>query len=273
VTAGWLAALLGVALLAPLVCVLAVSLAAPADAIPPFAWAFRPANYAGLADPYYLRAFAQSLVVASVSTLACLAIGYPMALAIARAPAARRGLLLTLVILPFWTGFLIRITAWIGVLKQDGWLDQALAALGLPPAHLLYTPAAMYVGITYGYLPFMVLPLYASFEKLDESLLEAAADLGCPRWKTFFVVTLPLALPGLAAGALLCFIPIIGEFVIPDLLGGSETTMIGQTLWTEFFANKDWPVASAVAVVLVAVLVVPIAVYQHLQMRTAERLR
>jgi len=260
---GWLAALLGTALLAPLVCVLAVSLAAPADTIPPFAWAFRPANYAGLADPYYLRAFAQSLVVASVSTLACLAIGYPMALAIARAPAARRGLLLTLVILPFWTGFLIRITAWIGVLKQDGWLDQALAALGLPAAHLLYTPAAMYVGITYGYLPFMVLPLYARLSRRDPALEEAAADLGASSWVVFASVTWPLSLPGVVAGALLVFIPAMGEYVIPELMGGPGAQTVGRVLWSEFFANQDWPTAAALATVLLVVLVIPAVLWQR----------
>ncbi len=262
-TASRLAALLGTALLAPLLCVLAVSLAAPADAIPPFAWAFRPANYAGLADPYYLRAFAQSLMVASVSTLACLAIGYPMALAIARAPAARRGLLLTLVILPFWTGFLIRITAWIGVLKQDGWLDQALAALGLPPAHLLYTPAAMYVGITYGYLPFMVLPLYARLSRRDPALEEAAADLGASRLIVFASVTWPLSLPGVVAGGLLVFIPAMGEYVIPELMGGPGAQTVGRVLWSEFFANQDWPTAAALATVLLVVLVIPAVLWQR----------
>ncbi len=233
-------------------------------------------NYRMLAgDDLYWFSYLKSLKVAALSTVLLVLCGLPIAYAMSRAPRRARTILVLLVMLPFWTSFLIRVYAWINILQRDGLLNQALLWLGIidRPATWLATDTAVYIGIVYSYLPFMVLPLYASFEKLDESLLEAAADLGCPRWKTFFVVTLPLALPGLAAGALLCFIPIIGEFVIPDLLGGSETTMIGQTLWTEFFANKDWPVASAVAVVLVAVLVVPIAVYQHLQMRTAERLR
>jgi putrescine transport system permease protein len=177
-----------------------------------------------------------------------------------------------LVVLPFWTSFLIRVYAWINILQRDGLLNQALSALGLidHPVTWLATDTAVYIGLVYSYLPFMILPLYASLEKLDTTLLEAAVDLGCPRWKAFWVVTVPLALPGLGAGALLCFIPIVGEFVVPDLLGGSDSTMIGQTLWTEFFANKDWPVASAVAVVLVTLLVAPIAIYQHLQAREIE---
>ena len=161
-------------------------------------------------------------------------------------------ILVMLVVLPFWTSFLIRVYAWINILQRDGLLNQVLLALGIvdaPPVWLA-TDTAIYIGIVYSYLPFMVLPLYATLEKMDETLLEAAADLGCPPWKTFWLVTLPLSLPGVVAGALLCFIPIVGEFVIPDLLGGSDTLMIGQTLWTEFFANRDWPVASAVAVVL-----------------------
>jgi putrescine transport system permease protein len=187
----------------------------------------------------------------------------------ARAPRRLQPVLVMLVVLPFWTSFLIRIYAWINILQRDGLLNQALTWLGLAdrPATWLATDTAVYIGLVYSYLPFMVLPLYASFEKLDESLLEAAADLGCPRWKAFFVITLPLALPGIGAGALLCFVPIVGEFVVPDLLGGSDAPMIGQTLWTEFFANKDWPVASAVAVMLLALLMAPIAFYQRLQTR------
>jgi putrescine transport system permease protein len=199
--------------------------------------------------------------------------GFPIAYAMARAPRRWRPVLLMLIVLPFWTSFLIRVYAWINILQRDGLLNQALSALGLidQPVTWLATDTAIYIGLVYSYLPFMVLPLYASLEKLDDSLLEAAADLGCPRWKAFWTVTVPLALPGLGAGALLCFIPIVGEFVVPDLLGGSDTTMIGQTLWTEFFSNKDWPVASAVAVVLVVLLVGPIAIYQHLQTRGIER--
>ena len=174
-----------------------------------------------------------------------------------------------LVVLPFWTSFLIRIYAWVNILQRDGLLNQVLLALRIvdEPLAWLSTDTAVYIGIVYSYLPFMVLPIYATLEKMDETLVEAAADLGCPWWKAFWLVTLPLSLPGVVAGAVLCFIPIVGEFVIPDLLGSSQTMMIGQTLWTEFFANRDWPVASAVAVVLLCLLVVPLAVYQQMQAR------
>ena len=231
------------------------------------------ANYVTLAgDDLYAFSYLKSLEVAAVSTVILLVGGLPLAYAMARAPRRVRPLLVTLVVLPFWTSFLIRVYAWINILQRDGLLNQALLWLGFidQPTTWLATDTAVYIGLTYSYLPFMVLPLYASLEKLDETLLEAAADLGCPRWKAFFVITLPLALPGLGAGGLLCFIPIVGEFVIPDLLGGSDAAMIGQTLWTEFFANKDWPVASAVAVVLVVLLVAPIAVYQRVQTREIE---
>jgi putrescine transport system permease protein len=226
------------------------------------------ANYLTIAgDDLYVLSYLKSLKVAAVSTAILLLCGVPLAYAMARAPRAAQPLLVTLVMLPFWTSFLIRVYAWINILQRDGLLNQVLIWLGLveEPTTWLATDTAVYIGLVYSYLPFMVLPVYASFEKFDESLLEAAADLGCPRWKAFFVITLPLGLRGVVAGALLCFVPIVGEFVVPDLLGGSESTMIGQTLWTEFFANKDWPVASAVAVVLVVLLVAPIAVYQHLQ--------
>jgi putrescine transport system permease protein len=232
------------------------------------------ANYVTLAgDDLYLFSYLKSLKIAAVSSVILVLAGYPLAYAMTRAPRRVRALLVTLVVLPFFTSFLIRVYAWINILQHDGLLNQALMRLGLvdEPATWLATDTAVYIGIVYSYLPFMVLPLYASLEKLDDSLLEAAADLGCPRWKAFLKVTVPLSFSGLMAGALLCFIPIVGEFVIPDLLGGSETPMIGQTLWTEFFANKDWPVASAVAVLLVVLLVAPIAVYQHLQMRDVER--
>jgi len=231
------------------------------------------ANYVTLAgDDLYVLSYLKSLTVAALSTAMLVLFGFPLAYAMARAPRRARPLLVTLIVLPFWTSFLIRVYAWINILQHDGLLNRALLALGLvdAPVTWLATDTAVYIGLVYSYLPFMVLPLYASLEKLDETLLEAAADLGCPRWKAFVLVTVPLALPGLGAGALLCFIPIVGEFVVPDLLGGSDSTMIGQTLWTEFFANKDWPVASAVAVVLVVMLVAPIAVYQHLQAREIE---
>jgi putrescine transport system permease protein len=224
-------------------------------------------------DWLYLASYLKSLEVAAVSTLILLAIGIPLAYGIARAPRRWQPILFILVVLPFWTSFLIRIYAWSTILQREGLLNQALLALGLvdaPPVWLA-TDTAVYIGIVYSYLPFMVLPVYASLEKLDGTLLEAAADLGCPRWKAFWLVTLPLALPGIAAGALLCFIPIVGEFVIPDLLGGSQNVMIGQTLWTEFFQNKDWPVAAAVATVLLALLVVPIVAYQQMQVRTEGR--
>jgi len=225
-----------------------------------------------LQDDIYLFSYLKSLQIAALSTLALVVIGLPIAYGMARAPARAQAILLVAVILPFWTSFLIRVYAWINILQRDGLLNDALRALGLidEPVAWLASDTAVYIGIIYSYLPFMVLPLYANFQKLDETLLEAAADLGCPRWKTFFVVTLPLVLPGLAAGALLCFIPIIGEFVIPDLLGSSQTLMIGQTLWTEFFANRDWPVASAIAVVLLVLLVVPIAFYENVQSRQIE---
>jgi putrescine transport system permease protein len=223
-------------------------------------------------DDLYVLSYLRSLVVAVVSTSILLVIGYPIAYGMARLPRGLQSVAMMLVIVPFWTSFLIRIYAWITILQRDGLLNQALIGLGIvdAPVAWLSTTTAVYIGIVYSYLPFMVLPIYATLERMDETLLEAAADLGCPRWKAFWLVTLPLAFKGVIAGALLCFIPIVGEFVIPDLLGGSQTQMIGQTLWTEFFANRDWPAASAVAVVLLALLVVPIVVYQHLQTRELE---
>jgi putrescine transport system permease protein len=229
------------------------------------------ANYVSLAgDELYILSYLKSLKVATISTAVLVACGIPLAYAMARAPRRAQPLLVMLVVLPFWTSFLIRVYAWINILQRDGLLNQALIGLGVieRPLTWLATDTAVYIGLVYSYLPFMVLPLYASFTRLDESLLEAAADLGCPRWKAFFVITLPLAARGIGAGALLCFVPIVGEFVVPDLLGGSDSAMIGQTLWTEFFANKDWPVASAVAVVLLVLLMAPIALYQHLQTRS-----
>ncbi len=224
-------------------------------------------------DPLYLLSYMKSVEIAAFSTLLLLVIGYPIAYGIARTPRRVQAVLMILVMLPFWTAFLIRIYAWMNILQRDGPLNQLLMALNIvsePPAWLA-TDTAIYIGIVYSYLPFMVLPLYATLEKLDESLLEAAADLGCPRWKVFWLVTLPLSWPGVLAGVLLCFIPAVGEFVIPDLLGGSQTPMIGQTIWTEFFGNKDWPTAAAIAVALVCLLVAPIVVFQHQAMRTADR--
>ena len=226
-----------------------------------------------VSDWLYVSSYLRSLKIAALSTLILLVIGYPIAYAMARAPARAQAVLVMLVVLPFWTSFLIRIYAWINILQRDGLLNAALVELGIiaAPATWLATDTAIYIGMVYSYLPFMVLPLYATLQKMDESLLEAAADLGCPRWRAFWSITLPLSLPGIGAGVLLCFIPISGEFVIPDLLGGSDSLMIGQTLWGEFFANKDWPVAAAIAVVLLCALVVPIALYEHLQTREFER--
>jgi putrescine transport system permease protein len=270
--------------------VLRISLSQPALAQPPYTplfnllagWhgitAFFGAlsldNYALIgADPLYLLSFVKSVEIAAFSTLLLLVIGYPIAYGITRTPRRVQAVLMTLVMLPFWTAFLIRIYAWMNILQHDGPLNQLLMALHIvntPPVWLA-TDTAIYIGIVYSYLPFMVLPLYATLEKLDESLLEAAADLGCPRGKIFWEVTLPLSAPGVLAGALLCFIPAVGEFVIPDLLGGSQAPMIGQTIWTEFFGNKDWPAAAAVAVALVGLLVTPIVIFQHQTMRAVER--
>jgi putrescine transport system permease protein len=231
-------------------------------------------NYAFvLSDRLYLASYLKSLEVATLATLLLLLAGYPVAYGIARAPRRWQPALFMLVVLPFWTSFLIRIYAWVNILQHDGLLNRLLLAVGAvdEPLVWLSTDTAVYIGIVYSYLPFMVLPIYASLERMDETLIEAAADLGCPRWKAFWLVTFPLSLSGVLAGVLLCFIPIVGEFVIPDLLGGSQTMMIGQTLWTEFFANKDWPVASAVAVLLLGLLTVPIMLYQRIQLRDLGR--
>ncbi|WP_291295698.1 ABC transporter permease subunit [Elioraea sp.] len=220
-------------------------------------------------DPFYVDAYLRSLNVAFVSALLCLLLGYPMAYAIALAPAHRRNLLLLLVILPFWTSFLLRVMAWIGILQDQGVLNGALLSLGLidEPLRLLYTDFAVYVGIVYCYLPFMVLPLYATLARLDPVLLQAAADLGARPFRAFVTVTLPLSLPGIVAGFMLVFIPAVGEFVIPELLGGPDAQLVGRVLWVEFFQNRDWPMASALAVALLLVLVIPIAVFQHLAAR------
>jgi putrescine transport system permease protein len=223
-------------------------------------------------DTLYVGAYLKSLSIALVSTALLAVLGLPVAYAAARAPRRWQPILVTAIILPFWTAFLIRIYAWINILQREGLFNDVLMALRIidQPVAWLASDTAVYIGIVYSYLPFMVLPVYAALEKMDESLLEAAADLGCPRWKAFWLVTLPVALPGIFAGALLCFIPIVGEFVIPDLLGGSHATMIGQVLWTEFFSNKDWPVASALAIVLFALLLIPIVIYQRMQTRGLE---
>lgn len=225
-----------------------------------------------LSDDLYIFSYIRSLVVAITSTAILLLIGYPVAYGMSRLPQRWQPVAMMLVIVPFWTSFLIRIYAWINVLQHDGLLNKMLLALGVidKPLVWLSTDTAMYLGIVYSYFPFMILPLYATLSKMDDALLEAAADLGCSRAKAFWLVTFPLSLPGIGAGVLLCFIPIVGEFVIPDLLAGSDRVMIGQTLWLEFFTNKDWPVASAIAIVLLAVLLVPLLIYEKLQRRHLE---
>jgi putrescine transport system permease protein len=228
-------------------------------------------NYTRLiGDEIYLYSYLKSLQIAAISTVILLMIGYPVAYALARAPRGIQPVLLLLIVLPFWVSLLIRVYAWMTILQRDGLLNQLLMTVGLidEPATWLASDTAVYIGLVYSYFPFMVLPLYAALERLDDSLLEAAADLGSPPWKSFWQITVPLSLPGVAAGALLCFIPIVGEFVIPDLLAGSSSMMIGQTLWLEFFTNKDWPVAAAGAVALLVMLVPPLLLYDRLQRRT-----
>ncbi len=224
------------------------------------------ANYAYLLeDRLYLLSYLSSLRIALVSTILCLLIGYPIAYAIARARGRAQLILLMLVILPFWTSFLIRVYAWKVLLQGGGVVNGVLMWLGLTdaPLNMLYTEGAVYVGIVYSYLPFMILPLYAALARLDYSIVEAALDLGCRPWQAFFKVTVPMSLPGIVAGSLLVFIPAVGEFVIPELLGGPDSIMIGRVLWNEFFANRDWPIASAVAIVMLLILVLPIALLQN----------
>jgi putrescine transport system permease protein len=247
-----------------------LDLSAGLDGLTAFIGALSFDNFRNIfSDSIYTYAYLKSVQVAMVSTAILLLIGFPIAYGMARSPRALHPLLVMAVILPFWTAFLIRIYAWVNILQREGLLNDVLLALRIidEPVGWLASDTAIYIGVVYSYLPFMVLPIYSALEKLDDSLLEAAADLGCPRWKAFWLLTVPLAMPGVAAGALLCFIPVIGEFVIPDLLGGSGTMMIGQALWVDFFANLDWPAASAIAVVLLALLLVPIVAYQHLQTR------
>ncbi len=264
----------------PFVIVLKISVAEPIIAMPPYTallewgdtiWPSIKASFGSysfiFSDSLYINAYLSSLKIAAISTLLALIIGYAIAYSIAKAPAKWRGILLMLVILPFWTSFLIRVYAWIGILKYEGLLNLLLLSTGLidQPLTIMNTDIAVYIGIVYSYLPFMILPLYANLEKMDMSLLEAASDLGCRPFKTFWTVTVPLSLPGILAGCFLVFIPAVGEFVIPDLLGGTETLMIGKVLWTEFFNNRDWPVASALAIILLALLVIPIMYYQKNQ--------
>src|SRR4051812_1988974 len=268
--------------LAPVLIVAGISLTESADAIPPFEppVAFGPqgieshltaANYRQLAEGC-LKIYARSVGYAASTTLLCLLIGFPMALAIARTPETWRALLLFLVILPFWTSFLIRVYAWIALLQPSGLINRVLLAAGLidQPIPLLYNAFSVELGLVYSYLPFMILPLYGSLTRLDESLVEAAADLGARPWRVFAQVILPLTLPGIAAGCLLVFIPAVGEFVIPDLLGGPGTVMVGKLLWQEFFDNVDWPAAAAIAVVLVVVLTLPLLLAQRFVERGEE---
>ena len=227
-------------------------------------------NYGFLfTDPLYIKAFLNSMKVAFVSSLLCLILGYPMAYGIARSRPTVRNVLLMLVVLPFWTSLLLRVYAWIGLLKANGVINNVLMSLGIinEPLTMLYTPFAMYVGIVYSYLPFMILPLYSNLEKMDWQLIEAAQDLGCRPWKAFLAITLPLSRNGILAGSMLVFIPAVGEFVIPALLGGPNSLMIGRILWDEFFSNRAWPVASAVAIVLLVLLVPFMMWYQSIQAR------
>jgi putrescine transport system permease protein len=224
-------------------------------------------------DDVYALSYVYSLRTAFFATLICLLLGYPMAYAMARSSKPAQNLLLMMIILPFWTSFLLRVYALEGIIRENGLLNSTLLWLGVihHPLQIMHTTLAVYIGIIYSYLPFMILPLYATLEKLDTTLLEAAADLGQPPWRAFLHITLPLSLPGIIAGTMLVFIPAIGEFVIPSLLGGPDSLMIGRVLWDEFFDNHDWPVASAVATVFLVLLVGPIAIYQYYQMKEIER--
>jgi putrescine transport system permease protein len=269
--------------LAPFLIVFGISLSRSRFGVPPYeplirdgALAIRPDNYTFLlGDPLYVNALVNSLQIAATSAAICLLIGYPLALGIARAPGRWRPVLLLAIILPFWTSFLIRVYAWIGLLKNEGLINAALQALGVidQPVQMLQTTFAVHLGIVYTYLPFMVLPLYAALERQDVSLLEAASDLGARPWRVFLTITLPLSLPGAIAGFLLVLIPAVGEFVIPELLGDSRTAMIGKVLWTEFFSNRDWPLASALAVAVLVSIVAPLAWLEHMRLRRDEARR
>jgi len=281
----WLLALF----LVPFGIVLKISLSDIALAIPPYTPTFDlSSGWAGIKtyfsqldlenfifltqDDLYWRAYLSSLKIALISTTATLLVGYPIAYGMARSSREWRPTLMMLVILPFWTSFLIRVYSWIGILSKEGYLNQVLLWLGVitEPLKIINTNTAVYIGIVYTYLPFMILPIYASLEKLDDSLLEAAEDLGCSRLSAFWLITFPLSKSGIIAGCFLVFIPAIGEFVIPSLLGGSRTLMIGKVLWEEFFSNRDWPVASAVAVILLLVLVIPIILFQRNEQKQRE---
>ena len=281
----WLLALF----LVPFLIVFKISLSDIATAIPPYTPTldFRAGwqgikdffseldfeNFAFLAtDSLYWKAYVSSLTIAFISTILTLLVGYPIAYGMASAPDHWRPTLMMLVILPFWTSFLIRVYSWMGILSTEGYLNQLLLWAGLisEPLTILNTPTAVYIGIVYTYLPFMILPIYSALERMDGSLLEAAEDLGCSRLTAFWLITVPLSKTGIIAGCFLVFIPVIGEFVIPSLLGGSQTLMIGKVLWEEFFNNRDWPVASAVAVVLLLILIVPIVLFQMNEQKSRE---
>ena len=275
--------------LVPFAIVLKISLSNIALAIPPyeptFSWSDGWAGLVGFLrqldfenfiflaqDSLYWKAYLSSLQIAFFSTLLTLLVGFPIALGMANAPERWRPMLMLMIILPFWTSFLIRIYSWMGILNQEGLLNQLLLWVGIvnEPLKMINTNFAVYIGIIYTYLPFMVLPIYATLERLNPALLEAAEDLGCSRTQSFWLVTVPLSKPGVIAGCFLVFIPALGEFVIPSLLGGSQTLMIGKVLWEEFFSNRDWPVASAVAVVLLLILVIPIILFQRNEQRQRE---
>ena len=270
----------------PFLFVLKISLSEPQLALPPYQDWIREmedglvtitlnfGNYMMLfEDDLYRAALWGSFEVAAISTFLCLLVGYPMAYTISLSPNHWRMPLLMLIILPFWTSFLIRVYAWIGILKGNGLLNHLLMGLGIidQPLEILHTQTAVYIGVVYSYLPFFVLPLYATLVRLDGTLLEAAADLGARPWKQFLKITLPQSVPGIVAGGMLVFIPVMGEFVIPDLLGGPDTLMIGKLMWTEFFSNKDWPLASALAAVLLVLLIIPFVLMRHYEQRMAER--
>ncbi|MBN9889930.1 ABC transporter permease subunit [Salipiger abyssi] len=275
--------------LIPFVIVLKISLSDVALARPPYmpqldlstGWEGLKAFFAELdfenftfltTDDLYWKAYLSSLKIAAISTLLTLAVGYPIAYGMARAAPEWRPTLLMLVILPFWTSFLIRVYSWMGILSTEGVLNTVLLKIGIisEPLMIMNTPTAVYIGIVYTYLPFMVLPIYSALEKMDESLIEAAEDLGCSKLAAFWLVTWPLSKNGIVAGSFLVFIPALGEFVIPSLLGGSGTLMIGKVLWEEFFNNRDWPVASAVAVILLLILIVPIVLFQRNEQKARE---
>ena len=271
--------------LIPFVIVLKISFSQAAIAMPPYEplvhWAgdklmqiqLNLGNFAFLVeDNLYWKSYLNSIFVAGVSTLLCLLIGYPMAYAMARSSPSTRNVLLLLAVLPFFTSFLLRVYAWIGLLKNNGLVNNALMGLGLidQPIQMLQTDFAVYVGMVYSYLPFMILPVYANLVKHDPSLLEAAADLGAHNVTSFWKITVPLSKNGIIAGCMLVFIPAVGEFVIPELLGGPETLMIGKVLWQEFFNNRDWPVASALAVIMLAILIVPIILFNRNQAKELE---